>query len=311
MIWVQLFMNEIHLKDMDLNLVVALDALLSVEEIGLAAAKMGVTPSAMSHALRRLRRQFGDPLLVKGKGRMIKTAKAEALAAPVRKALIELQRALLANEPFVPETSTHSVIIATNDYGDMILLPRLVRLISKQAPGISIKVAHFDPETSLVPIEAGEIELAICHPLKQATGIHQQVIFDDDFCCAVRRDHPVINDGFSVQTYLGLPHLAIAPRGLQRDPIERALARLGKKRHIALSVPNLNTAPMIVATTDLVLTAPRRCIIAWQNVIPLTLLEAPFDAPSFEMAMIWHERFQHDPAHRWLREALRNFSAID
>ncbi|MBK6400969.1 MAG: LysR family transcriptional regulator [Rhodocyclaceae bacterium] len=300
-------MNEIHLKDIDLNLLIALDTLLSVEEVGTAAARMGVTQSAMSHALRRLRQQFGDPLLVKGKGRMVKTAKAEALAKPLRRALLELQHALVVDATFAPKTSSRRMTIATNDYGDLILLPELIRLISRQAPGVGVRVAHFDPETSFAPIEAGEIELAICHPLEQASGIHQQVLFEDDFCCAVRRDHPLIGDVIDLPAYLALSHLAIAPRGLPRDPIERALTRLGEKRRITLCLPNLNTAPMIVATSDLILTAPRRCILAWQNVIPIRQLEAPFDVPPFAMAMIWHERFQRDPAHRWLREKLRGF----
>jgi DNA-binding transcriptional LysR family regulator len=183
---VQVLMNEIHLKDIDLNLLIALDTLLSVEEVGTAAARMGVTQSAMSHALRRLRQQFGDPLLVKGKGRMVKTAKAEALAKPLRRALLELQHALVVDATFAPKTSSRRMTIATNDYGDLILLPELIRLISRQAPGVGVRVAHFDPETSFAPIEAGEIELAICHPLEQASGIHQQVLFEV-YCCAVRR----------------------------------------------------------------------------------------------------------------------------
>lgn len=300
-------MNEIHLKDIDLNLVLILDTLLSVEEVGTAASKMGVTQSAMSHALRRLRKQFGDPLLVKGKGRMVKTAKAEALAKPLRRALLELQQALIAEASFEPDTSTRRMTVATNDYGDLILLPQLIREVSKQAPGLGIKLAHFDPESSFVPIEAGEIELAICHPLAQAAGIYQQVLFDDDFCCAARLNHPMIGGRLDLQTYLDLPHLAITPRGLGRDPIERSLARLGGKRRIALCHPNLNTAPMIVAASDLILTAPRRCILAWQKLLPIQPFEAPFDVPSFRIAMIWHERFQRDPAHRWLREKLRGF----
>ena len=122
------------MNDIDLNLLIALDTLLSVEEVGTAAARMGVTQSAMSHALRRLRQQFGDPLLVKGKGRMVKTAKAEALAKPLRRALLELQHALVVDATFAPKTSSRRMTIATNDYGDLILLPELIRLISRQAP---------------------------------------------------------------------------------------------------------------------------------------------------------------------------------
>jgi len=176
-------MRDIHLRKLDLNLLVALDALLSVEEVSAAAVKMGITQSAMSHTLNRLREQFDDPLLIKGKGRMIKTAKAEALAAPLRKALLELQQAIQSEVEFVPQTSTLCFSIATNDYGDLILLPQLLALLSEQAPHIDVKVSHFDPENSTTPLETGNIEIVLCHPIKNTIGIHQEVLVEDDFCC--------------------------------------------------------------------------------------------------------------------------------
>ncbi|CAB1370683.1 LysR family transcriptional regulator [Denitratisoma oestradiolicum] len=302
-------MQDIQLRKVDLNLLVALDALLSVEEVGLAAAKMGITQSAMSHTLRRLRELFGDPLLIKGKGHMIKTPRAEALAAPLRKALLELQQAVRIQSEFIPETSRLRFSIATNDYGDLIMLPPLLSLLSTQAPSIDIRVGHFDPEQSIAPLEAGSIELALCHPLKSATGIHQQTLFEDDFCCVTRQALPGIRSHLDLDTYLTLPHLRIAPRGDQRDPIDRALAQRGRQRRIALSIPNFSSAPMVVARSDLILTAPRRCILAWKNLMPISIYEPPLDLPCFSIAMVWHERFQQNPAHQWLRERLRQIAS--
>jgi DNA-binding transcriptional LysR family regulator len=298
-------MRDIHLRKLDLNLLVALDALLSVEEVSAAAAKMGITQSAMSHTLNRLREQFDDPLLIKGKGRMIKTPRADALAAPLRKALLELQQAIRSDVEFVPETSRLRFSIATNDYGDLILLPQLISLLSDQAPHIDVKVSHFDPENSITPLETGNIEIVLCHPIKNTIGIHQEVLLDDGFCCVTRKGHPGIPAQFDIEAYLSLPHLRIAPRGEHRDLMDKELARLGKERRVALSIPNLSSAPMLVASSDLILTAPRRCILAWQKNMPICIHEPPLQLPRFSIAMIWHERFQMDPAHQWLREKVR------
>lgn len=302
-------MHEIQLRKIDLNLLLALDALLTVGEVGLAAAKMGVTQSAMSHTLRRLRELFDDPLLIRGKGRMIRTPKAEAMAAPLRKALMELQQVIQLEADFDPETSRRRFCIATNDYGDVTLLSALLAFLTKEAPAVDLKVSHFDPEDSIAPLEAGSIELALCHPLKQAADIHQQGLFVDDFCCITRQPLPSINERVSLDIYLSLPHLRIAPRGELRDPIDRALMEQGAKRRIVLSIPNLSSAPMVVAQSDLILTAPRRCAQAWQRLMPIKIYEPPIELPRFSIAMVWHERFQHDPAHRWLRENLRRLCA--
>ncbi|MAG31866.1 MAG: LysR family transcriptional regulator [Deltaproteobacteria bacterium] len=295
-------MHEIQLGALDLNLLVALDALFSEEEVGRAAQKIGVSASAMSHTLRRLRTFFDDPLLVKGKGKMQRTPKAEALAAPLHKALLELQRAISSDVEFDAASSSQQFNIATNDYGDLILLPPLLSIVTIEAAQIGLNAKSFDPRGPHLPLETGLIDLAIAHPLKQAAGIVQQTLFEDDFCCAVRRDHPSVGSRLDLDSYMALPHLRLAPRGEPSGPVDRALARLELERRVALGITNFSSAPMIVAESDLVLTAPRRCIEEWARLLPLDIYEPPFAVPPFSIAMIWHERFRHHPAHRWLRE---------
>ncbi len=302
-------MHEIQLNDLDLNLLVALDALLSEEEVGRAAERTGVTPSAMSHTLRRLRTFFDDPLLVKGKGKMQKTPKAEALTAPLHKALLELQRAISSDVEFDAASSSQQFRIATNDYGDLILLPPLLSILSEEAPNIGLSAKPFDPRGSQLPLETGIVDLAITHPLKNAASIYQQTLFEDDFCCVMRNDHPAVDTQLDLDTYVALPHLRLAPRGDPSGPVDRALAKLEIERHVTLEIANFSSAPMIVAESNLVLTAPRRCVQEWARILPLQIYEAPFELPRFSIAMIWHERFQHHPAHQWLRRKLVEASA--
>lgn len=264
-------MREINLRKLDLNLLVALDALLTAEEVSAAADKMCITQSAMSHTLNRLREQFGDPLLIKGKGRMIKTPRAEALTLPLRKALLELQHAIQTDVDFVPATSRLRFNIATNDYGDLILLPQLLAMLNAEAPHIDVRVSHYDPANSITPLESGLVDLALCLPIRQAPNIHQETLFDDGFCCVSRRDHAALKKGLDLDRFVSLPHLLLAPRGEQRDMVDRQLARLGRSRRIALSTPNLNSAPMIVARSELLLAhraAPLRQRLAGHHAHP-------------------------------------------
>jgi DNA-binding transcriptional LysR family regulator len=295
-------MKDIQLRKLDLNALVALDALLSEGEVGRAAERVGVSASAMSHTLRRLRDLFDDPLLVKGRGGMTPTPRAEALRTPLNRALLELQRAISIDPDFAPVSSTREFRVATNDYGDLILLPGLLAALSRSAPNVRLSASPLDPEASSLPLETGAVELAITHPLEKAPGIFQKTLFEDDFCCVARSDHPALRERLDRATYAELTHLRLAPRGPMRDPLEQALAREGVERRVGLVMSNFSSAPLIVAASDLLLTAPRRCVEAWARILPLRVLETPFETPRFSIAMVWHERFQHDSAHRWLRQ---------
>ncbi|MFP2927106.1 LysR family transcriptional regulator [Pyxidicoccus sp. 3LG] len=292
------------LAGINLNLVVALDALLTEANVTRAARRLGVTQSAMSHSLRQLRELLGDALLIRGRGGMMRTPRAEQLAGPLHRGLLELQRALRSEPVFEPRTATRHFTLATGDYFAAALLPELLSLLGREAPGVDLVIRHLIPDTVHTLLESGEVELAVGAFPDPSLSLRQQKLFTEDFVCVVRQGHPAARKGLDLETYLSLPHVLISPRGEGAGAVDTALAKLGRSRRIALRLPYFLTAPLVVASSDHVLTAPRRLVEPFAGAWPLQVLPPPVALRSFDVLQFWHERFDGDPAHRWLRSRM-------
>ncbi|NBD09448.1 LysR family transcriptional regulator [Corallococcus sp. Z5C101001] len=294
---------EVDLTGINLNLMVALDALLREAHVTRAAARVGLTQSAMSHALAQLRALLGDALLIRGRGGMVLTPRAEQLAAPLRRGLAELQRALRNEPPFEPATASRRFTVATRDYFGSVLLPGALELLGREAPGVDLSVRHVESSTFPALLETGEVDLVVVTPpVESGPGLRQQKLFTEDFVCVVRKDHPAVRRTLDLDTYLKLSHVLISPRGDGVGAVDVALAQRGlPPRRIALRVPYFLIAPLVVTRSDHVLTAPRRLIAAFSETYPLQVLAPPLPIPPFDIIQVWHERFDGDPAHQWLR----------
>ncbi|HZI12534.1 MAG TPA: LysR family transcriptional regulator [Myxococcus sp.] len=291
----------VDLSGINLNLVVALDALLAEASVTRAAARVGVTQSAMSHSLRQLRELLGDALLIRGRGGMVLTPRAQQLAAPLHRGLLELQRAL-RNEPvFEPLTATRRFTLATGDYFAAALLPGLLALLGREAPHVDLVIRHLVPSQVGVQLESGEVDLIVGAFPDPDPALRQQKLFTEDFVCVVRQGHPATRKGLDLDTYLRLSHILISPRGEGAGAVDTALAQLGHSRRIALRLPYFLTAPLALVDSDLVLTAPRRLVETFTGAWPLQLFPPPVALKPFDVLQVWHERFSGDPGHRWLR----------
>jgi DNA-binding transcriptional LysR family regulator len=302
-------MSSVHISSLDLNLLIALDALLTERNVTRAAARIGITQSAMSHSLKRLREMIGDPLLVRSKGEMVPTTRAEALALPMRRAFREIESALAAPTPFDPKTATNRLTIATSDYAELIMLPRLVERLTREAPSIDVRVRPVELDMSNDDLRNGTVDLAIIPtfpPIAEA-GIFSRRLFDDELVCVMRKRHPLAKKKLTLARYVAASHALIAPRATEGGLIDDALARIKRKRRVAVMVPHFLIAPHLVATSDLLLTMAARVARVLEKPLNLVLKPVPFEVhttPSFTMACVWHERMQNDPAHRWFRELL-------
>ncbi len=302
------------LHRIDLNLLVALDALTRERSVTKAAERAGVTQSAMSHTLRRLRELFDDPLLVRGRGGMVLTPRAEALAVPLRSGLVSLARTLAEPQPFAPEHASRTFRIVSPDLFDTLVLPTLLQHLGRQAPSIDLAVVPM-PKRLADTLETGDVDLAIYpvlldpQPFDLGTQVDPELqsrtLFRDNFRCFVRNDHPVITGRrkLTLKAYAQLNHILVSPGGEGPGVVDRILHQRGLQRRIALRVPHFATALEVIAQSDLVLTAPSslgKCSSA------STLLSrpAPLDIPEHAITMIWHPRFTEDPAQRWLRELM-------
>lgn len=302
-------MHPVHdraLSAIDLNLLVVLRALLTERHVTRAAARVGLSQSATSHALSRLRELYGDPLLVRSGRALALTPRAARLLPALERGLGELGSALAGEPEFEPSNARRTFTLGTSDYLQALIVGPLLRGLATIAPGVDLTVVVFPNAREL--IESGEIDLVLTVSSQEMHGWRHEPLFDDGFVCMVRRDHPRIRKRLSLDAYLAQRHVVVAPGGTPGSLVDTALARRGLERRIALRVSNFLIAPVVVCETDLVNTMPARLARQLAKTYPLRLLEPPLELPEFEFSMLWHPRLDHDPAQRWLREFVAGVS---
>lgn len=299
--FVHLIMHAMHVPDVDLNLLPVLDALLSERHITRAARRLGLSQSATSHALARLRRALGDPLLVRSPDGLVPTPRAEALAGPVREALASLARSLARPEAFDPATARRTFTLATADYGAYVLLPPLMEQLAREAPGVDVWVRPI-AESPAEQLARGEVDAVIAPKMRDPpAALHARKLFEERFVGIARKGHPRLRRGVDLDTWTSLPHVFIAPRGTPGGVVDAALASVGRARRVSLAVPQFLLAPHVVLRTDLVGVLGARLAESLAETLPLHLFEPPVPLPTFSMHLIWHARNHDDPAQRWLR----------
>jgi DNA-binding transcriptional LysR family regulator len=312
-----MLMSSNHVVDqlhrIDLNLLLALDALARERSVTKAADRAGVTQSAMSHTLRRLRELFDDPLLVRGGGGMVLTPRAEALAVPLRSGLVSLARTLVEPQPFTPEDASRTFRIVSPDLFDALVLPTLLRTLGQRAPSIDLAVVPA-PLHLTESLETGDVDLAI-HPMlldprpfdlgpTLDAELQTRTLFRDSFQCFARKGHPgLAGRRLTLKRFTRLDHILVSPGGKGPGLVDRILHEHDLRRRIALRVPHFATALEVVAQSDLVLTAPSS-LRELSAASSLASCPVPLDIPQHAITMIWHPRFTEDPAQRWLRQLI-------
>jgi DNA-binding transcriptional LysR family regulator len=303
-----------RLRGVDLNLVVAFDALAREASVTRAARRVGVTQSAMSHALRRLRALLRDPVLVRTGSGMALTARAEALVAPMQSGLMMLGRALLGESAFDPQSARRAFTVAAPDLFDVLVMPPLLSRVRDEAPGIDLKLLAVRGRTLNAKLETGEIDIGVVArfdgPVRDqeaAPGLVRRTLFRDGFACFLRAGHAALaikrgRPSLSLARYLTVSHVLVSPSGAVVGPIDEALAQRDQTRRVALTVPHFTAALAIVAQSDLVLTAPLGLARLLSPGLGVVMAAAPLPLPEHAVDLVWHERFSSDPGQRWLRE---------
>jgi DNA-binding transcriptional LysR family regulator len=288
----------------DLNLLVAFDALFAERSVTRAARRIGLSQPAMSGALGRLRELLDDPLFVRSSGGMLPTPRAQALGVVVARALGELKAALSEEAGFTPSSSARRFTLAVNEQAMAAVLPALVARLRALAPGVSLKVVPLLDHQPPREIAAGEMDGAI-GLLRQVPADHRQrLLFREGLVSLVRVDHPGPRDRLLLADYLSAPHVLISPQGKDRGSVDVALEALGHRRSIAVLVPNLASAAAILRRSDVVLTVGGRLARSLAGDPELEVRKVPVEIPPYDVSLVWHERSQRDPAHEWLRAQL-------
>src|SRR5712675_3021828 len=295
MIYIQLM----NLSALDLNLLVALDALLLEANVSRAAMRIGLSQPATSHALQRLRDVLGDPLLVRVGARMELTPRAQALRAPLAQALDQV-RGLFVPDAFDAARSERPFRLMMPDLAVELLMPPLMEKVTKLAPNVTIDVVPWRGPAIFTAEFARTIDLVIS--IGDAfRGFHRQRLYTDSDALAVRRRHAAGAKLKKRDVFLSARHVAVVIRGQNEDLIEGWLRAKGIERRIALVVPGYIEALHVTARTDLVAFVPRRLIGALSKQLSLATVMPPFDPGIDEQFMFYPTRAQMDPGSIWLR----------
>ena len=296
------------MKDVDLNLLVALEALLAERNVTHAARRLGLSQPALSSRLARLRHQFGDPLFVPAQRGVVPTDRALALQEPLRAALDQLRSVVLQQRAFDPATSQATINVAVTDYVQVTVFLPLFAALREEAPGIRLGLRQLDREKLPGQMERGDIDLAMLTPSAAPDTLRMRPLFEETYVVILRKGHPAGPDPLDLDTFCALEHVIAAPRGIGfSGQTDLALEALGHKRRVVMAVGNFLVVPEIVATSDLVAVVPRRLVEGQEARFCIT--EPPLHIPAFSIAMVWHERTQPAPEHQWFRERLRLFEA--
>jgi DNA-binding transcriptional LysR family regulator len=286
----------------DLALLVALDALLQEGSVTSAARRVGLSTPAMSHALARARRRLGDPLLVRAGRAMALTPRAAALRARVHTIVAEAGQVLAPPRRSAPAEFDRTFVVHASDHVLAVLGVELDRVLVDEAPGLSVRFVPNTPEDA-DRLREGESDLAvgIYGPLPREMRTRR--LLTDRFVCVVREDSRVVGRRLTLEDFVRLPHIQVAPRGLPGGYVDDVLRERGLERRVARAVPYFLTALELAARTDYLLTVSERLARAAAARLRLRLLDPPIALRPYALSLVWHPRFDGDGEHRWLREA--------
>lgn len=298
-----------NLRRIDLNLLTVFETVYEDRNFTHAAKRLGMTQPALSNAIKRLREEVGDALFVRASGGVEPTVRADALAPHVATALNHVRLALAESGPFNPETTNHRFKVCVGDFGESFCLPELFR--SNEAGPSQIQIAALgDAGREYVnDLRNGLIDLVWDFMPLEDGHLVSEIAFEDELVCIMRKDHPLANQPLTTENYMSMRHVAVRPTHNYVQTIERVLRKESLDRNVAVEVDHVTAMPFIVARTDFVALTAASIARNLGAGLGLIIKKLPFDAPPVRVYQTWHRRMQEDPAHKWLRESLKEASA--
>lgn len=287
---------------MNLNLLLVLVALVEQRSVVEASRLVGLSASAMSHALARLRRVLADPVLVRTARGMVATPRALELCESIAPALRQVEHVLAQGRSFEPARAQRLVRLYANDLAQLALLPPLLAQAQAAAPGIHFAVGAYR-DSLAVALAEGKVDLVL-GLRRDLPTLRQRVLLRDRYLCVVRRGHPCLRRPWTLEAYAALPHVMVAFRAEARGAMDALLAERGLARQVVLTASSTLAALRAVASTDSILTVASRAVAPLAAALGLALLEPPVAPPAIELSMAWHERTSSDPVLAWVREQL-------
>ncbi len=289
-------------KRLDLNLLVALDALLTEKSVSLAAERICLSQSATSSALSRLRDYFGDELLIVRGRQMVLTARAEELVEPVRAVLDQIHRTIAVTPLFDPATSDRAIRIMASDYVTEVLLTALARDLETSAPHMRIEVSPMS-DGPVEALERGQVDLLCTVDFAISADHPSQILFEDDYVVIGWNENPAMSKPMTKELYFELNHVS-ARLGKGHLPAfeDWFVRRQKQQRKIDFYAPSFLSIPGLVVGTNRIATVHRRHAARFADQLPVMICEPPMDFPPIREAIQWHMSNNNDPGIRWLVE---------
>lgn len=297
-------MKNIHSPALDLNLIKVFDALLEARNVSRAAEALGVSQSAVSHALGRLRLLVGDPLFVRTGNRMEPTPRAQRLAEPLRDLLLGAARALSVEDSFDPYREERSFTISASDSLQAVLLTGILRDAGTGGLRVSVALRSLDPDAMLNALDDGTIDLAIGYMPEVRRWHDSEFLYLENHVCLFHPALVPLTPPISLEDYTRYPHLMPSLRGGLSSFIDDDLHALGTKRRVAASTTQFLAIPMMLTRTPMISTLPARLAYFCAQATELVTSPLPFPSSDFDVSMAWHRRNTGSPSHGWLRQRI-------
>jgi len=295
------------LRQSEIGLLIALDALLEEENVTAAAQRLGITQPAMSAQLARLRALFGDPLLAASGRKLLPTARAIEIKAPLRILLADLDLLVRETAQFDPSTTERSFQIIGTDFVHAVMSSHLTKAMAEQAPRAKLALLPFDPPALWPQLEQDKADLALVTGMNPPEARRRPGL-TETFKVIQRKGHPRGAEPLTLDEFCAAEHLLVSPEGGGFvGAADKILAEMGRKRRVACSAPSFLLAPALIARSDYLAVIPAR--LADLYVDAVDSFDPPFTPPEFDVDLLWHPRRHKDPAHVWLRSLVAEIAA--
>lgn len=299
------------IRSVDLNLLVVFDAMRKHRSVTRAGEALCLSQPAMSAAVSRLRALFGDPLFVRSGAEMSPTPRAEALGRSIRQVVQAIESDILQPSAFEPLSSERSFTLLTPDIAEMNFLPRLLAHLAEQAPRVGVKTLAMPRHAAASALESGAAELAIGYfPDLQKAGFYQQRLIRSSHVCLLRKEHGSIGRKLSMKQFMEASHAVVKPDG-REHVFEQFLQGKGIRRRVVVELSHFMSLLPIVETSDLIATVPRDLAEFFVRHGDVRHVPTPMKSPVIDVHLFWHQRFQKDPAHAWLRKLVHDLFRQD
>ena len=292
---------KMDIRTLDLNLLKTLDALLDERSVTRAASRLSLTQPAVSGMLNRLRDYFDDPLFIRAPHGMVPTTRAETLAAPVKRILADID-VLLQPTEFDPLSASLTFTVAATDYALRAVMVPFIAALKTRAPAIRVRVVPVESDRLVSQLERGSVDAALITPHTTPDELHSRALYDERYVCMMRANHPEAGKPLTIDRFCALEHVLVSYEGASfRGVTDGALEKIGRMRHVGLSVSHFLVLPDVLALSDMIAVVPSRIA---ENQTGMFVCETPVPVPGFTKSMAWHGRTHRNPAQAWLRGLL-------